>query len=117
MRQRDSLEREPAPASAVPAEVIWGEVTGGRFQVVDWYDRDGRRYVVTRRATGTTTQGLTERQRLALARRSAGAALKVVAFELGVSLSTVARDIERAMAHLGLKSQGDLAAVLGHASV
>jgi DNA-binding NarL/FixJ family response regulator len=95
-------------------ESVWEEVTRGALAIVDWYDENGRRYLVTRpnRARGSA---LTERQKRVLALRSAGSSLKVVAFELGVSLSTAARDLERAMASLGLESQGDLVAVLGHA--
>jgi DNA-binding NarL/FixJ family response regulator len=107
----------PDSSQAFTPHALWKEVTGGRLRIVDWYDHDGRRYVVARRIDLQATPAFTERQKKALAMRSAGAALKVVAFELGVSLSTVARDVESAMARLGLKSQGDLAAVLGHAAV
>ncbi|HEV8548384.1 MAG TPA: LuxR C-terminal-related transcriptional regulator [Polyangiaceae bacterium] len=95
---------------------LWDQVTGGDLRIVDWYDRDGRRYLVARRVEPGAVPALTDRQKRALAMRSTGTALKVVAFELGVSLSTVARDVDSAMTRLGLKSQGDLAAVLGHAA-
>ncbi len=116
MAQQHSLRARPAVPVASSAELVWQHVTQGRLRIVDWYDHGGRRYVVTR-PTGAESAALSERQQRALALRAAGVALKVVAFELGVSLSTAARDVESAMARLGLKSQGDLAAVLGHARV
>jgi DNA-binding NarL/FixJ family response regulator len=58
---------------------------------------------------------LTTRQIRAVTLRASGEALKVVASELGVSLSTAARDLERALDLLGLATEADLAAVLGAA--
>lgn len=94
-------------------ESVWDQVTRGALSIVDWYDENGRRYLVTR-PNRARSGALTERQKRVLALRSGGSALKVVAFELGISLSTAARDLDRAMASLGLESEGDLVAVLGH---
>jgi DNA-binding NarL/FixJ family response regulator len=49
-----------------------------------------------------------------LALRAQGASLKVIGYELGVSLGTVSRELTLTMARLGLESCADLAAVLGH---
>ena len=80
-----------------------------------WFDRAGRRYVIASPASEPGTRQLTRRERRALELRSSGAALKVIADELRVSLSTAARDLARARELLGLASDADLAAVLGHA--
>jgi DNA-binding NarL/FixJ family response regulator len=82
--------------------------------VVDWYDHEGRRYIVTRPNPDGDSRSLAPRQRRVLALRARGEALKVIASELGVSMSTAARDLGQAMALLGLHSTADLAAVLGH---
>jgi len=101
--------------SAQPsARRTWQEVVSGRFRIRHWYDREGRRYVVlAKRAGAENPRELTPREQKALVLRAAGAALKVIALELGVSLSTAARDLERSMAVLGLATDADLAAVLG----
>jgi DNA-binding CsgD family transcriptional regulator len=93
---------------------LWFGLVSGAYRIVDWYDRGGRRYVIAaRRASATGSKGLTERQKRALSLRASGQALKVIAAELGVSLSTAARDLEQALEFVGLDSEADLAAVLG----
>jgi len=101
----------PPPASAPSA---WKSVLSGRYRIMDWYDRDGRRYLVAKPNASRSLRPLTERQRRILALRARGAALKVIAFEFGVSMGTVSRDLTLAMNQLGLESSADLAAVLGH---
>ena len=103
-----------SPGDAPPsARGSWVELFSGRYQIVDWYDRDGRRYVVARRATHGERACLTSRQERTLALRASGQALKVIALELGVSLSTASRDLEAALKLLGLTSEAELAAILG----
>ncbi len=93
---------------------FWLELFSGAYRVVDWYDRAGRRYVVAaRRGPATAGRRLTARQERALELRASGHALKVIAAELGISLSTAARDLERALELVGLGSDADLAAILG----
>jgi DNA-binding NarL/FixJ family response regulator len=108
----------PPDTSIEPDDIApshaWQDVLSGRFRIVDWYDHQGRRYLVTRPNPQGGLSPLAPRERRVLALRARGAALKVIAFELGVSMSTAARDLGRAMALLGLESSADLAAVLGH---
>lgn len=92
----------------------WQGVLSGRLRVVDWYDREGRRYILTQPNPEPATAPLAPRERRVLALRARGSALKVIAYELGVSMSTAARDLARAMGQLGLESSTDLVAVLGH---
>lgn len=100
------------PARSVLA--FWVELFSGRYRIVDWYDRGGRRYVVARRRAARDTPAcLTARQERALELRASGQALKVIAAELGVSLSTASRELERALELVGLDSEADLAALLG----
>ena len=108
-----SNERTRSPAESVALQA-WQEVVNGRLRVVDWYDRAGRRYILTKPNPKNSATPLAPRERRVLALRARGSALKVIAYELGVSMSTAARDLSRAMEQLGLESSSDLAAVLGH---
>lgn len=104
---------EPVPPSPA-AQAVWESISRGTSRIVNWYDHEGRRFVVLRQATPQERIRLTLRQRKALALRAAGCALKVIAFELGVSVTTAAREVEIGLELLGLDSTAALAAVLGH---
>lgn len=95
--------------------LLWHHVTSGKFRIVDWYDRDGRRYVVARRADPTAgPERFSARQRKAIALRASGAGLKVIAAELSVSMGTASREVHDGLCALGLESAAALTAVLGH---
>ena len=108
VRSNESLQQPP------PAEALWQSISKGSLRIVNWYDHEGRRFVVLRQATAEERIRLTIRQRKALALRAAGCALKVIAFELDVSVTTAAREVETGLELLGLDSTAALAAVLGH---
>ena len=103
----------PSPSSARSyAFSAWQSLVNGRYCITNRYDRAGKRYLV---AEPSPDRGpLTARQHHALASRARGATLKVIAFDLGVSIGTVARDLSLAMDRIGLESSADLAAVFGH---
>lgn len=101
-------------AATATTNTLWDDMTSGRFRIMSWYDREDRRYVVIRRLAPGQRSCLSARQRRALALRSAGCALKVIALELGISVTTASRELECAMQALGLESTAALAAVLGH---
>ena len=107
VRSNESVEK-------APVEALWQAIARGSYRIVNWYDREGRRYVVLRHAEPERDADLTTRQRKALALRAKGCALKVIAFELGVSVTTAAREVELGLSCLGLDSTAALAAVLGH---
>lgn len=90
----------------------WRAFVRGEYKVVDRFEHEGRSFVVARSLD--TAERLPYRARRALELRAAGVALKVIAFELGVSPATVSRDITRSMKKLGLGTQVDLARLLGH---
>ncbi|MBI3205657.1 MAG: helix-turn-helix transcriptional regulator [Myxococcales bacterium] len=80
------------------------------------FDRDGRRFIVARRTETPTQAGvapLTPRELAAVEHRVLGAPLKVIAPALGVSISTVAKSLQRALFKLGIENQAELVAVLG----
>src|SRR5436309_2026588 len=73
------------------------------WELVAEYGLDGRSYVIIR-AKGHAS-ALTPRQRQVLARAALGQTNKVIAFELGVSDSTVRVLMARACARLGVKTR------------
>jgi len=114
MTQLLSVPQNAQVAATASTDTLWDDMTNGRFRIVGWYDREGRRYVVIRPLAPEQRARLSARQRRALSLRSAGCALKVIAVELGISVTTAARELEIAMEALGLESTAALAAVLGH---
>jgi DNA-binding NarL/FixJ family response regulator len=106
----EQLGSTPSPS----AGSAWRQLFTGRYRIAGWYDRGGRRYVVARPHADAPTEALTPRQQRFLAARAKGTALKVIAFESGLSIGTVSRELAMGMTRLGLTSTSDLAAVLGH---
>lgn len=98
---------------------VWNDLISGRLRVVSRFDRDGRRFIVARRTENPTQAGvapLTPRELAAVEYRVRGAPLKVIAPALGVSISTVAKSLQRALFKLGIENQAELVAVLGRAA-
>jgi DNA-binding CsgD family transcriptional regulator len=97
-RARGSLRRhDPEEAMAV-----WQALVAGRWSLLDHFDSDGRRFVVAHRndARVPDARGLTLRERQVLAYAALGHSNKVIAYELGLSTSTVSTHLGRARAKL-----------------
>jgi DNA-binding NarL/FixJ family response regulator len=90
----------------------WSSLVSGAWSLVDQFDRDGRRYVVAIRKRGTTFESLSDDERIALAARAEGTALRTIASVLGLSVPTISRRIRRGMEKLGISSQAELARLL-----
>ncbi|MFO0612097.1 MAG: helix-turn-helix transcriptional regulator [Polyangiaceae bacterium] len=99
--------REPDRAIA-----SWRGLVSARWSLVDQFEEGGRRYVVARenspRASGP--RDLTVRERQAVGYASLGHSNKLIAYELGVSASTVGVLLFRAAAKVGAKSRAELIA-------
>lgn len=80
--------------------------------VLRHHETNGRRYLHVR-ARGDADARLTERERFVVGHRAHGQGLKHIAFELGVSVPTVARALSRALDKLRLHSEMELPAVFG----
>jgi hypothetical protein len=93
-RARGPLRRRN-PDEAVET---WRGLVAGRWSLVDHFDSDGRRYLVAHRNDATTPdpRALTERERLVLGYADLGRSNKMIAYELGLSPSTVAVFLARA---------------------
>lgn len=90
---RDTRRKRPTRSSDVPPG----------WELVAEYEIEGRRYAVIR-ARGDAI-ALTSRERQVVARAALGQTNKVIAFELGVSDSTVRVLMARACARLGVKTR------------
>ena len=106
-RARGPLRRR-SPDEAVET---WRGLVAGRWSLIDHFDSDGRRYLVAHRNDPTTPdpRALTERERQVVGYADLGRSNKMIAYELGLSPSTVAVLLSRAREKLGkLKPQGVL---------
>ncbi len=110
-RLRDVLEdlhRRPLQAALRERQL-----EPGRWIVVEEVDVDGTRFAVVERAMPPSTAGLTRRERDALRKAALGLTNKVIAFELGISSSTVGVLLHRAARKLGAHTRGELLAAFG----
>lgn len=87
--------------------VLWRGILAGGWAVVDAYDREGRRYLVARRAKQPRPLSLRERQ--VLAHAALGRSNKEIAYTLGLAPSTVSSHLRRAMRRVGV---GDIATLV-----
>jgi DNA-binding CsgD family transcriptional regulator len=94
--------RDPERAMA-----LWQAMVEGRWSLVDHFDSDGRRFVVAHRndASVPDMRGLTLRERQVAAYAALGHANKLIAYELGLSLSTVGEHLASARVKLGTIAQ------------
>ncbi|MBK9755859.1 MAG: helix-turn-helix transcriptional regulator [Nannocystis sp.] len=79
-------------------------LVAGCWHLVDTFERDGKRYLIARRTTPAPTSGseLSVRETQVAVFAAMGHALKVIAYELGVSESSVATYLRRALVKLRL---------------
>ena len=106
-RARGPLRRE-APDEA---RDLWQGLVQGRWSLVDQIDRDGRRFVLARRNEPATPAlpGLTVRERQVVSLASQGYANKLIAYSIGLSVSTVATHLARAVPKLNVPARRRLA--------
>jgi DNA-binding CsgD family transcriptional regulator len=98
------------PEAALTA---WQGLVDGTWSVVDRHDHDGRRYIVAvpNEPHIRDPRGLSPREAQVAALASLGQADKLIAYTLGLSRSTVATHLSRAMAKLGVASRVELAQI------
>jgi DNA-binding NarL/FixJ family response regulator len=90
--------RDPAEAA-----LAWRGLVDGRSTVVDQFDAHGRRYFIVRRRQ--VCSKLTPRERQVLYYAALGYAGKRIAYEIGISQSTVALHLKSAANKLGYRSR------------
>ena len=99
--------------SPCSATALWHELAHARWSLVDEFEAEGRRYLIARSLDRADRPelALDTLDRIILGQRAAGAAREVIAGEVGLSISTVARRLRLAMRRLGLRNAADLAAL------
>lgn len=92
------------------ATEMWTALVSGRWSLVDQFERGGRRYVVARRNEQgcADPRALGPRERDVVALAALGKPNKLIAYELGLSPSTVGSHLSSAMRKLGVTSRVDL---------
>lgn len=85
----------------------WQGLVSGRWSLVDQFDRDGRRYVIARRNDPVleSPRSLTPQERQVLAYATFGRSNKEIAYELGLSVSTVSSHLSNAAKRLKIDTR------------
>jgi len=97
----------------------WRGLVEARWSLLDHFETGGKRYVVARCNEATTAHTLSQlsvREQQVVAFVALGHANKVIAYELGLSPSTVAVLITRASRKLGVRSRSALASAYHRSS-
>ncbi len=86
---------------------LWRALVRGRWSTIDWFDSDGRRYIVgVPNAPGIADpRRLTERERQVVACAAAGSSNKLIGYQLGLSKGRVSALLSSAMRKLGVKNR------------
>jgi len=89
---------------------IWKALVYGRWSTVDWFDSDGRRFVlaIPNSPSVVDPRGLTERERQVVGYAASGQTNKMIAYRLGLSRSRVSLLLRTAMRKLGTKTRAQL---------
>ena len=89
------------------ALALWSSIARDECDVVDSFELDGRMYIRVRARAAETapTRPLSERETQVLAGVGMGHANKAIAYDLGLSESTVSAYVRRAAAKIGTTSR------------
>ncbi len=99
--------RESDPEKALE---LWTALVRGRWSTVDWFDSDGRRFVLGLPNAPKTgdPRGLTEREHRVVAYALSGQTNKLIAYQLGLSKGRVSTLMTSAMRKLGVQTRAQL---------
>jgi DNA-binding NarL/FixJ family response regulator len=115
MQEIAALLSGPASSGAAnPGLELWRDLMAGCWSLLERFDSDGSSHFVARRndPEAAPRLALTKREQQVIAHIAMGSSLKVIAYELGVGVSTVALDRAHAMRKLGVQSLAELAPLL-----
>ena len=105
-RARGKLRRfDPDEASK-----LWRAMVRGEWSLVDWFDHDGKRFLLAHdnRVAPERTPQLTEREHQTVACAAMGHSNKLIAYDLGLSPGTVSVLLSRAATKLGVSNRPGL---------
>ena len=102
-----SRMRQSDPAKALE---LWQALVRGRWSTVDWFDSDGRRYVlgVPNAPNVIDPRGLTEREMQVVALVLFGQTNKLIAYNLGLSKGRISTLLRSAMRKIGVQTRAQL---------
>jgi DNA-binding CsgD family transcriptional regulator len=110
-RRVDRARTKKLRARPDEAMDLWQGLVAGRWSLIDEFDTDGRRFLVARRNDlGASAPALSDRERQVAAHVAFGHSNKHIAYQLGVSLSTVSSYVRRLAQKLGSAGRVDLVA-------
>ena len=99
--------RESDPEQALE---LWKALVRGRWSTVDWFDSDGRRFVLglPNAPNVTDPRGLTDREMQVVAYVLFGQTNKLIAYNLGLSKGRVSTLLRSAMRKIGVQTRSQL---------
>jgi DNA-binding CsgD family transcriptional regulator len=99
--------RESDPQAALE---LWRALVRGRWSTVDWFDSDGRRYVlgIPNAPEITDPRGLSEQEMQVVSYAVQGMTNKMIGYYLGVSKGRVSTVLSSAMRKLGVQTRAQL---------
>ena len=99
--------RERQPGKALE---LWRALVRGRWSTIDWFDSDGRRFVlcVPNEPHVTDPRGLSEREYQVVAYAAAGQTNKLIGYHLGLSKGRISGLLSSAMRKLGAQNRAQL---------
>jgi DNA-binding CsgD family transcriptional regulator len=102
-RARGKLRRLDPDAAAA----VWRTMVRGEWSLVDWYDHDGKRFLLAQenRIPTPVKRALTSREEQVVACAAMGHSNKLIAYDLGLSTGTVAVTLGRAARKLGVSGR------------
>ncbi len=106
----DRLRARPQRLSADEATQTWQAMIAGRWSLVDSFEQGGRRYYVAHpnQPRPATRGALTAREAQVVGAVAMGHSNQAIAYELGLSPSSVATHLRRARTKLGVSSRVEL---------
>jgi DNA-binding CsgD family transcriptional regulator len=110
----DRARTERTKAASDDAFAGWEALVAARWSMVDWFDTDGRRYIlaIPNEPDIGDPRMLTEREGQVAAYAALGENHKLISFRLGVSRARVTVHLRSIMRKLGVRTQAQLVANL-----
>jgi DNA-binding CsgD family transcriptional regulator len=103
--------RESDPEQALD---LWKALVRGRWSTVDWFDSDGRRFVLglPNAPNVSDPRGLTDREMQVVAYLLSGQTNKLIGYNLGLSKGRVSTLLRSAMRKMGVQTRAQLVSKL-----